>query len=189
MDIHIGYTAFEVRAGTLRLENVSRVLLPALGPTPKLILDLEFNGIRDALSALGSFGEKRRLEIRAAEQMWDVAGAAYELLADRFVLDVTPVSFIHGEISCPGGCSSVYQEGKPARAAAMCRYRADYYAAYQDGKQLWEIDPPNRRCMIGGVDYSGEMRRILEEGQTVPFKYDKGGPPGIGSSPSDCWDH
>ena len=64
MDIHNGYVAFEVRAGSVYIENVSGVLLPVLGPTPRLILDLEFNGIRDALSALGSFGEKRRLEIR-----------------------------------------------------------------------------------------------------------------------------
>lgn len=168
MDIYNGYVAFEVRAGSVHIENVSGVLLPALGPTPRLILDLEFNGIRDALSALGSFGEKRRLEIRAAEQLWDNAGAVYGILADRFVLDVTPVSFITGKIPCPGGCSSVYQKGKPACAAAICRYRADYYAAYQDGGQLWEIDLPSRHCMIGGVDYSGEMRRILGEEQPVP---------------------
>lgn len=170
MDRHCGYIVFDVCAGGAHFKNMSRIVLPVLGPGDGLMLELEFNEIRDALFALGSFGEKRRLEIRAAEQRWDIESAEYEVLADRFILDVTPACFIPGKISCSSGCSDVYQAGEPAYAGAVCRYRADYYAAYQDGEQLWEIDLPNRRYTIGGVNYSGEMRRILGEGQTAPFQ-------------------
>ena len=36
-----------------------------------------------------------------------------------------------------------------------------YYAAYKDGKQLWEIDKRNMKCVINGVDYMAEVRKAL----------------------------
>ena len=36
-----------------------------------------------------------------------------------------------------------------------------YYAGYRDGKKLWEIDPFNYICEIGGVDYMADVRKAL----------------------------
>ena len=46
-------------------------------------------------------------------------------------------------------------------ADANGEYSTYYYAAYKDGKQLWEIDPHNYICVIDGVDYMAPVRKAL----------------------------
>ena len=40
-------------------------------------------------------------------------------------------------------------------------YSVYYYAAYKDGKQLWEIDQFSYICKIGGTDYMADIRKAL----------------------------
>ena len=50
----------------------------------------------------------------------------------------------------------------PASAAdANGEYSVYYYAGFKDGKKLWEIDPFNYICNIGGKDYMAAVRKAL----------------------------
>jgi hypothetical protein len=40
-------------------------------------------------------------------------------------------------------------------------YVVYYFAAYKDGKQLWEVDKRNMKCVIDGVDYMAPVRKAL----------------------------
>ena len=44
---------------------------------------------------------------------------------------------------------------------ASGEYVVYYYAAYRDGKLLWEIDKRNMKCVILGTDYMEPVRKAL----------------------------
>lgn len=48
-----------------------------------------------------------------------------------------------------------------ANADTSGEYAVYYYAAYRDGRQLWEIDKRNMKCVIDGVDYMADARKAL----------------------------
>ena len=56
---------------------------------------------------------------------------------------------------------------KPGNIAPMAaadtsgEFAVYYYAAYKDGKQLWEIDKRSMKCVIDGVDYMADVRKAL----------------------------
>lgn len=63
----------------------------------------------------------------------------------------------------------VPKDTKPGDLAPMNQsnasgaYSVYYYAAYENGEQLWEIDPINQIFKVKGVDYYADIRKALGE--------------------------
>lgn len=125
--------------------NVEAVLI---GMVEAMTLGLNFRSVTDAATKIMA-PIKHHLELRVAEQVWDTVGVKKEIQADKYVMVAIPKSTKPGTIA-------------PASAAdASGEYSVYYYAAYKDGKTLWEIDPFNYICVIDGVDYMADVRKAL----------------------------
>ena len=96
--------------------------------------------------------EKHQLEMRVAEEYWNVEQAEVGLWADKYVVIVRPKSASPGTVA-PMGSADTSGE-----------YSVYYFAAYRDGKQLWEVDKRSMKCVIDGVDYMAPVRKALGKG-------------------------
>ena len=93
--------------------------------------------------------KKHQLDMRVAEEYWDVEQAEVGLWADKYVMVVRPKTTTPGTVA-------------PMSAAdASGEYVVYYFAAYKNGEQLWEVDKRNMKCVILGVDYMAEVRKAL----------------------------
>ncbi len=92
---------------------------------------------------------KHLLDMRVAEEYWNVEQAEVGLWADRYVMLVRP------KTTTPGNVAPM------AAADTSGEYVVYYFAAYKDGEQLWEVDKRNMTCKILGVDYMAEVRKAL----------------------------
>lgn len=125
--------------------NVEAVLR---GMTEVMTLSLKFRSVTGAAVALMS-PVKHSIDLRVAESYWDTVKGEKQVIADKYVMTVVPKTFNPGNIA-------------PASAAdASGEYSVYYYAAYFEGKVLWEIDPWNNICKINGVDYMAPVRAAL----------------------------
>ena len=125
--------------------NIEAVLI---GMIDAMTLQLQFRSATDAAVSLMK-PIKHNIDLRVAEQYWDTTKAAKEVKADKYVMAIMPKNFDPGNVA-------------PASAADTSgSYSVYYYAAYKDGKKLWEIDPWNYICNIGGVDYMKDVRKAL----------------------------
>ena len=89
--------------------------------------------------------KKHQLDMRVAEEYWDVEQADVGLWADKYVMIVRP------KTTTPGTVAPEY----------VLEYVVYYFAAYKNGEQLWEVDKRNMRCVILGVDYMAPVRKAL----------------------------
>ena len=96
--------------------------------------------------------EKHQLDMRVAEEYWDVEQAEVGLWADKYVVIVRPKNASPGTVAPMGN------------ADTSGEYAVYYFAAYRDGKQLWEIDKRSMKCVIDGVDYMAPVRKALGKG-------------------------
>lgn len=119
-----------------------------IGMMNAMTTTLNFRSVTDAATKLMS-PKKHQLDIRVAEQYWDTVAVEKEVWADKYVVVVVPKKTSIGEIA-------------PASAANVSgEYTTYYYAGYKDGECLWEIDPFNQKCVVGGVDYLADVRKAL----------------------------
>ena len=93
--------------------------------------------------------KKHQLDMRVAEEYWDVEQADVGLWADKYVMICHPKSFAPGTFT-PMSAPGVSNE-----------FAVYYFAGYRDGAQLWEIDKRNMKCVINGVDYMANVRKAL----------------------------
>ena len=93
--------------------------------------------------------KKHQLDMRVAEEYWDVEQAEVGLWADKYVMVVRP------KTTTPGTVAHM------SAADASGEYVVYYFAAYKNGEQLWEVDKRNMKCVILGVDYMAEVRKAL----------------------------
>ena len=93
--------------------------------------------------------QKHQLDMRVAEEYWDVEQADVGLWADKYVMIVRP------KTTTPGTVAPM------AAADTSGEYVVYYFAAYRNNEQLWEVDKRNMRCVILGVDYMAEVRKAL----------------------------
>ena len=93
--------------------------------------------------------KKHQLDMRVAEEFWDVEQAEVGLWADKYVVIVRPKNTDPGTVA------------PMAAADTSGEYAVYYFAAYRNGEQLWEIDKRNMRCVIMGVDYMADVRKAL----------------------------
>ena len=125
--------------------NVEAVLT---GMVDAMTLQLQFRSATDAAVTLAK-PIKHNIDLRVAEQYWDTTDGKKNVKADKYVMTVIPKNFTPGNVA-------------PAAAAdASGEYSVYYYAAYKDGKKLWEIDPWNYICIIGDNDFMAQVRKAL----------------------------
>lgn len=125
--------------------NIEAVLI---GMVDSMSLTLNFRSATDAAVSLMS-PKKHNIELRVAEQYWNTVKQEKAIMADKYVLIVVPKNFNPGNVA-PASAPDVSGE-----------YSTYYYAGFKDGKKLWEIDPFNYICNIGGKDYMADVRKAL----------------------------
>jgi len=92
---------------------------------------------------------KHQIELRVAEEFWDIEDAEVGLWGVKHVFIARPKSLK------PGGVA-------PATAADSSGAFTVYaYSAYRDDTQLWDLDKRNMKCVINGKDYMTEVRKAL----------------------------
>ena len=125
--------------------NVEAVLI---GMMDVMSTTMQFRSCTDAAAKLAK-PIAHQIDLRVAEQYWNSLGGQRVVQADKYVLKIIPKKTSPGNVT-------------PASPAdANGEYSTYYYAAYKDGKQLWEIDPHNYICVIDGVDYMAPVRKAL----------------------------
>lgn len=163
------YINLEIYEDSVNLLGVARVQLPSItypvvnisGAGMMGNMEVPLYGMVDAMSTtitwLTPHGDavklmspkKHQLDMRVAEEYWDVNQAEVGLWADKYVMLVRP------KTTNPGTVAPM------AAADTTGEYAVYYYAAYKDGKQLWEIDKRNMKCVVDGVDYMEPVRKAL----------------------------
>ena len=93
--------------------------------------------------------DKHMIELREAEEYWDTEQTEVGIWANKYVMIVRPKSFD------PGGRAPM------GAADANGEYVVYYFAGYRDGKQLWEVDKRNMKCVIMDKDYMADIRKAL----------------------------
>lgn len=122
--------------------------VPLIGMVNAMTVTINFLTMTQAAAKLAA-PKKHLLDMRVSEEYWDVEQAEADQWADKYVMLTQTKKFSPGTVA-------------PMSAAdSSGEYSVYYYAAYREGKQLWEIDKRNMRCIIGGVDYMANVRRAL----------------------------
>jgi len=163
------YIDFEVYEDSVNLLGVAQATLPSIsflsqsitgagitgnidavliGMVEAMTLTLNFRSVTDAATSLMA-PRRHNIDLRVAEQYWDTTAVAKEIQADKYVMVVVPKTTSPGTVA-PASMADTSGE-----------YSVYYYAGYKDGKTLWEIDPFNQICNVGGVDYLADVRKAL----------------------------
>lgn len=122
--------------------------VPLIGMVNAMTVSINFLTVTQAAASLGA-PRKHLLDMRVAEEFWEVEQAEAGLWAEKYVMLTQTKSTTPGTVA-------------PMSAAdASGEYAVYYYAAYRKGKRLWEIDKRNMRCIFGDTDYMAEVRRAL----------------------------
>ena len=169
MEQAVGYYNLEVYEDSVNLLGVANVTLPSIefmtatvtGAGMMGTMDVPFMSMVNSMKMSLKFltmtqaatrliaPKKHQLDIRVAEEHWKVEEAEVGTWADKFVVICQPISMSPGQVA-PFSAADVSGE-----------FEVYYYVAYRDGKQLWEIDKRNMKCVIDGVDYMADIRKAL----------------------------
>lgn len=163
------YIDFEVYENSVNYLGISSAVMPSINYITQQItgagisgnIDAVLIGMVDAMSTTLNFRsatdsavtllkpEKHTLDLRVAEQHWNTMNTERNVVADKYVMVCVPKNFAPGTVA-------------PASLAdTNLEMSVTYYAGYRDGKKLWEIDPFNYICNIGGTDYMADVRKAL----------------------------
>ena len=122
--------------------------VPLYGMVDAMTLDIDFlTATTESVRLMTP--TKHQLDMRVAEEYWEVEQAEVGVWADRYVVIIRPKTIDPGTVA------------PMASADTKGQFAVYYYAAYKDGKQLWEIDKRNMKCVINGVDYMADVRKAL----------------------------
>lgn len=163
------YINFEVYEDSVNLLGIGKVTLPdvtfltqpfsgagiagnmeavLVGMLEAMTMTINFNSVTGSATKLMA-PVNHNIDLRVAEQERDTVRRTKEVRADKYVMTVTTKSTKPGSVA----------PASPADASG--EYSVSYYAAYKDGKCLWELDPANSVCYIDGVDYMAPVRKAL----------------------------
>lgn len=126
--------------------NVDAVLI---GMVNAMTMTMEFRSPNCEAAIRLISPERHNIDLRIAEQHWDTVEVAKQVTQDKYVMVVVPKKLSVGSVA----------PASPADASG--EYSVYYYAAFKDGKTLWEIDPFNYICKIGEKDYMADVRAAL----------------------------
>lgn len=122
--------------------------VPLYGMVDNMTMSIDFLTTTEEAVRLAA-PTKHQLDMRVAEEFWEVETAEVDIWADKFVVICRPKEIAPGTVA---------PMATPDTKGTFAVY---YYAAYKDGKQLWEIDKRNMKCVINGVDYMAPVRKAL----------------------------
>lgn len=170
MSVHpVAYINFEVFEDTINYIGAAKATLPNIeqktttlkgagmsgeqnvpltGATGNLTLKLDFHSATGDIVRLME-QRKHQIELRATEQNWDVQASEVGMWADKYVFIALPRTMNSGDVEPYSTPNSSIE------------FDAYYYAAYRNGKQLWEIDKRNMKHIINGADYMAPVRKAL----------------------------
>ena len=138
------YINLEIYEDSVNLLGVAKVKLPAIAYP---CVNISGAGMMGEVKLMSP--KKHQLDMRVAEEFWDVEQADVGVWADKYVMIVRPKTTDPGTVA-PMGSADTSGE-----------YVVYYFAAYKDGKQLWEVDKRNMKCVVDGVDYMAPVRKAL----------------------------
>lgn len=90
-----------------------------------------------------------QITLMAADQGWDSGKNMQIIAGDKFVLSAMPKNLNLGNLA------------PAATPDTQIEYSVYYFAGFRDGKKLFEIDPYNMKCVVGGKDYMAEVRKAV----------------------------
>jgi len=124
--------------------------VPLMGMLGNMELGLSFLSVSDPDNYAKMLEpRKHQIEARVSEENWDIEDAEMGTWEVKHVFIARPKSFTAGDV-VPSTASNA--------TGTMTVY---YWAAYRDGKQLWELDKRNMKCVINGKDYMAKVRKDL----------------------------
>ena len=92
---------------------------------------------------------KHQIELRVAEEFWDIEDAEIGTWANKYVFIARPKDMKSGTVA-------------PATAAdSTGQFDVYLYAAYRNGAELWYIDKRNMIFRVNGKDYMADVRKAL----------------------------
>lgn len=129
---------------------MGEVDVPIMGMIKNMVLGMKFLSHSDPKTfALFLEQRKHQIELRVAEEFWDIEDAEIGMWANKYVFIARPKDMKTGTIA-------------PAAAAdATGQFDVYLYAAYRDGAELWYIDKRNMIFRVNGVDYMADVRKAL----------------------------
>ena len=92
---------------------------------------------------------KHQIEIRVAEEFWEIEEAEVGVWPNKYVFIARPKSMKSGAIATATASDSSGE------------FDVYVYAAYRDGVELWYIDKRNMTFRVNGKDYMAEVRSAL----------------------------
>lgn len=165
----------------VQLVELPKLSMPGSAPDvwhPGMTLYLHFLSILDASEAM-SISETQTISVRIAEEYWDIENAEIGIRSIEHVMRVKPRSLVAGTVSCQYGAKIYRLPPEPVAdtppgvrvervtdqveplsfqrdasgGGPAGEYDVFYYAAYCDGKKLWEVCPEKRIFIVGGTHY------------------------------------
>ena len=129
---------------------MGEVDVPIMGMIKNMVLGMKFLSHSDPNTfALFMEQRKHQIELRVAEEFWDIEDAEIGMWANKYVFIARPKDMKSGAIA-------------PATAAdASGQFDVYLYAAYREGKELWYIDKRNMIFRVNGKDYMADVRKAL----------------------------
>ena len=121
-----------------------------MGMIENMVMGMQFLSHTDPKTfALFLEQRKHQIELRVAEEYWDIEDAEIGMWPNKYVLIARPKSMKSGGIA-------------PATASdASGEFDVYLYAAYRDGVELWYIDKRNMKFRVNGKDYMADVRKAL----------------------------
>ena len=133
--------------GSGMMGNVS---VPIMGMIENMTMSMKFLS-HSGPQTFALFMEQRKhqIELRVAEEYWDIEDAEVGMWPNKYVLIARPKSMKPGNIA-------------PASATdASGEFDVYLFAAYRDGAELWYIDKRNMIFRVNGKDYMADVRKAL----------------------------
>lgn len=129
---------------------MGKIDVPIMGMIENMVLGMKFLSHSDPKTfALFLEQRKHQIELRVAEEFWDIEDAEIGMWANKYVFIARPKDMKSGSIA-------------PAAAAdASGQFDVYLYAAYRDGVELWYIDKRNMVFRVNGKDYMADVRKAL----------------------------
>lgn len=126
------------------------VSVPIMGMIENMTMSMKFLSHTDPKTfALFLEQRKHQIELKVAEEFWDIEDAEIGMWPNKYVMIARPKSMKSGSIA-------------PATASdASGEFDVYLYAAYRDGTELWYIDKRNMIFHVNGKDYMADVRKAL----------------------------
>lgn len=123
---------------------------PILGQTEDMTCTINWRTIEKAAFSLLS-PEMHDLELRGSQQVTDVSSGTLTTVAVKISMRVQPTGFSLGTFAVG------------AATGSASNFTVYYIKLWHNGVPVLEIDKPNSKCVINGVDHLAKVRADLGE--------------------------